>query len=113
MESLVHGLSTTVIGIVTVIVILIVIALVITLMGRIMKKAEKPAPAAEEAGKPAPAQIEGPAAPALTDDYALVAAITAAVSAYTGMSPSRFKIFDIKQSDSQDWRKANKKLSNM
>ncbi len=111
MESLIHGLSTTIIGIITVIVILIIIALVITLMGRIMHTAEK-TENQPEPEKPAP-EPEKETAPALTEDYALVAAITAAVSAYTGMSPQRFRIFDIKPSDSDNWRKTNKKLSNM
>ena len=109
MDTLVRGLSTTVIGIVTVIVILIVIALVITLMGHLMRKNSEKALSAGTAPEVLPEPGTAEPAPQLTNDYELVAAITAAISAYTGMSPQRFKIFDIKPSDTEAWRKANRK----
>ena len=106
MDSLIRGLSTTVIGIIVVIATLALIALVISIMGRIMRQKPKGKTLEISKAEPAPS----PSA-AQTDNLELVAVITAAVSAYTLMSPERFKILNIKPSEAESWRKTNRKTT--
>lgn len=65
------------------------------------EEAPKPAPAPAKAA-PAPA----PAAEELVDDGELVAAITAAICAYSGTSSDGFVVRSIRRADSANWKRA-------
>ena len=111
MDILSRGLSTTVIGLVVVIATLAIIAFIISLVSKALNKAEsKNTSEIEETEntKSAPILTETEPSPSLTDDLELVAVISAAISAYTGISPGKFRIFDIRPSESDKWRQTNK-----
>lgn len=78
MDKLLFGLSTTAIGMLVVFFGLVVLIACISCMHALTgKKENKPAPAAAAAPAPAPAEAEAP----LEDDFAVIAAITAALTA--------------------------------
>ena len=114
MDVLVRGLSTTIIGLVVVIATLALIAFIISKVSQAVRAAEgknqksKEEIKVSESTPSLPAEENVSASESLTDDLELVAVISAAISAYTGMAPGRFKIFDIKPSESENWRQTNK-----
>ena len=101
----------TLLGMGTVFSVLILISLVIYCFNFIpaiqakfgKKKEEKAAPAA----KPAAPAAAAPAAPAepTVDEGELVAAITAAICAYTGSSSDGFVVRSIRRADSATWKR--------
>lgn len=106
----------TIIGMGTVFIVLIFISLVIYCFNFIpsiqakfskKKKAEEApkaaAPKAAPAAAPAPAAAE---AEELVDDGELVAAITAAICAYSGTSSDGFVVRSIRRADSAKWKRA-------
>lgn len=107
----------TIIGMGTVFIVLIFISLVIYCFNFIpaiqakfskKKKAEEAPKAtapAKAAPAPAPAAAE-PAAEELVDDGELVAAITAAICAYSGTSSDGFVVRSIRRADSAKWKRA-------
>lgn len=98
----------TILGMGTVFIVLIFISLIIYCFNFIPgnqapKKEEKPAPKPRPARKPA----ARPAASAnLVDDKELVAAITAAICAYTGTSSEGFVVRSIRRAESSTWKRA-------
>lgn len=100
----------TLLGMGTVFAVLIFISLVICCFNfipgnQVQKKEEKPAPKPRAPKKPAPR----PAAKAqenLVDDKELVAAITAAICAYTGTSSDGFVVRSIRRAEASRWKKA-------
>ena len=99
------GLTTLLIGMIAVFAILGIIFAALQIMRAIFKKnaiKAKKARKAEEASQkeaaapvpaPAPAEETAPAA----DDSAIVAAIVAAISAYTGKAPEGFRVVSFKK----------------
>ncbi len=67
------------------------------------KTEEVPAPAVV---RPVPAPVAAPAAEELVDDGELVAAITAAICAYSGTSSDGFVVRSIRRADSAKWKRA-------
>ena len=100
----------TILGMGTVFAVLIFISLVIYCFNFIPgnqapKKEEKPTPKPRAPKKPAPR----PAAKTqenLVDDKELVAAITAAICAYTGTSSDGFVVRSIRRAEASRWKKA-------
>lgn len=96
------GLPTLLIGMLVVFAILGIIFIALTVMRAIFKrnavkaKQARKAEAAEAAPAPAPAEETAPAAPA-ADDTAVIAAIIAAISAYTGKAPEGFRVVSFKK----------------
>ena len=110
-EILAKAGMNTLLGMGTVFAVLILISLIIYCFNFIpniqakfgKKKEEKAAPAA----KPAAAPVAAPAAPAepTVDEGELVAAITAAICAYTGSSSDGFVVRSIRRADSATWKR--------
>lgn len=107
----------TILGMGVVFAVLIFISLVIScfnfipsIQEKFAKKKEEPkkeAAAAPAAAKPAPAAAAPvPAAKELVDDGELVAAITAAICAYSGTSSDGFVVRSIRRAESAKWRRA-------
>lgn len=100
----------TLLGMGTVFAVLIFISLVIYCFNFIpniqakfgKKKAEEAPKAAPAPAKAAPAPVEEE----LTDDCELVAAITAAICAYSGTSSDGFVVRSIRRADSAKWKRA-------
>ena len=99
----------TILGMGTVFIVLIFISLVIYCFNFIPgnqapKQEEKPAPKPKAPKKPAarPAAAKED----LVDDKELVAAITAAICAYTGTSSDGFVVRSIRRAESSKWRRA-------
>lgn len=108
-EILAKAGMNTLLGMGTVFAVLILISLVIycfnfipAIQAKFGKKKEEPAPAA----KPAPAPVAAPVEeePAV-DEGELVAAITAAICAYTGSSSDGFVVRSIRRADSATWKR--------
>lgn len=100
----------TILGMGTVFTVLIFISLVIYCFNFIPgnqapKQEEKPAPKPRPAKKPAPKPAAGTNA-SLVDDKELVAAITAAICAYTGTSSDGFVVRSIRRAESSTWKRA-------
>lgn len=95
------GAQTLLIGMVVVFAMLFIIYLAMLAMQAVFAGKSKKAAANTEKAAPAdiapPAAAEEPAADAGTDDLELVAAITAAVAAYTGDAPSSFRVVSFKK----------------
>lgn len=83
-------------GIITVFLSLIVIVILSTVMSAVVRKLEKPAPAAAKPAAPAPASAPKAAA-APTQDPQLMAAITAALAEDLGVSFQNVRITAIKK----------------
>lgn len=106
----------TLLGMGTVFAVLIFISLIIYCFNFIpniqaafskKKKEEAPAPAPAAAPvKPVAAPAAAPAAEELVDDGELVAAITAAICAYSGTSSDGFVVRSIRRADSATWKRA-------
>ena len=101
----------TVLGMGTVFAVLILISLVIycfnfipNIQAKFGKKKEEKAPAAKPAAAPAAAPVAAPAEPTV-DEGELVAAITAAICAYTGSSSDGFVVRSIRRADSATWKR--------
>lgn len=99
----------TILGMGTVFIVLIFISLVIYCFNFIPgnqapKQEEKPAPKPKASKKP----VARPAAAKedLVDDKELVAAITAAICAYTGTSSDGFVVRSIRRAESSKWKRA-------
>lgn len=96
-ERVSTGLSTALLGMVTIFVMLTVLFLMMKLMSAIFagsgKKAEKSVPVTLPAKDPVPVAIQETA----DDDEETVAAIVAAISAYTGNSPASFRVVSFKR----------------
>ena len=91
--------------------VLILISLVIycfnfipNIQAKFGKKKEEKAPAAKPAAAPAAAPVAAPAEPTV-DEGELVAAITAAICAYTGSSSDGFVVRSIRRADSATWKR--------
>lgn len=100
----------TILGMGTVFIVLIFISLVIYCFNFIpgnevpkqeAKPAPKPRPVRKPAAKPAAQPKEN-----LVDDKELVAAITAAICAYTGTSSDGFVVRSIRRAESSTWKRA-------
>lgn len=100
----------TILGMGTVFIVLIFISLVIYCFNFIpgnqapkqeAKPAPKPRPARKPSAKPASQPREN-----LADDRELVAAITAAICAYTGTSSDGFVVRSIRRAESSTWKRA-------
>ena len=101
----------TVLGMGTVFSVLIFISLVIycfnfipAIQKKFSKKKEQSAPAPAKAAAPAPAAA--PVEEETVDEGELVAAITAAICAYTGSSADGFVVRSIRRADSAKWKRA-------
>ena len=101
----------TLLGMGTVFSVLIFISLVIycfnfipAIQKKFSKKKEQPAPAPAKAAAPAPAAA--PVEEETVDEGELVAAITAAICAYTGSSADGFVVRSIRRADSAKWKRA-------
>ena len=101
----------TVLGMGTVFAVLILISLIIycfnfipNIQAKFGKKKEEKAPAAKPAAAPAAAPVAAPAEPTV-DEGELVAAITAAICAYTGSSSDGFVVRSIRRADSATWKR--------
>lgn len=112
-EILAKAGMNTILGMGTVFMVLIFISLVIYCFNFIpniqkkfsrKKKAEEAPAAAPTPVKPAPAPA--PAEEELVDDGELVAAITAAICAYSGTSSDGFVVRSIRRADSAKWKRA-------
>lgn len=85
-------------GIITVFLSLIVIVILSSVMSAVVRKLEKPAPAAAKPAAPAPASAPKAAAPAApAQDPQLMAAITAALAEDLGVSFQNVRITAIKK----------------
>ncbi len=111
-EILAKAGMNTLLGMGTVFAVLIFISLVIYCFNFIpaiqakfgkKKAVEVPAPAPVKA---APAAAPAPAAEELVDDGELVAAITAAICAYSGTSSDGFVVRSIRRAESATWKRA-------
>lgn len=113
-EILTKAGMNTLLGMGTVFAVLIFISLVIYCFNFIpniqaafsKKKEEAPAKPAAAPAKPAAAPAPAPAAEELVDDGELVAAITAAICAYSGTSSDGFVVRSIRRADSATWKRA-------
>ena len=101
----------TILGMGTVFSVLIFISLVIycfnfipAIQKKFSKKKEQSAPAPAKAAAPAPAAA--PVEEETVDEGELVAAITAAICAYTGSPPDGFVVRSIRRADSAKWKRA-------
>ncbi|MBS6396583.1 MAG: OadG family protein [Clostridiales bacterium] len=103
----------TILGMGTVFAVLIFISLVIycfnfipNIQAMFSKKKKEEAPAAAPAKAAPAAPAAAPAAEELADDGELVAAITAAICAYSGTSSDGFVVRSIRRADSATWKRA-------
>ena len=110
-EILAKAGMNTLLGMGTVFAVLILISLVIycfnfipNIQAKFGKKKEEKAPAAKPAAAPAAAPVVAPAEPTV-DEGELVAAITAAICAYTGSSSDGFVVRSIRRADSATWKR--------
>ena len=110
-EILAKAGMNTLLGMGTVFAVLILISLVIycfnfipNIQAKFGKKKEEKAPAAKPAAAPAAAPVAAPAEPTV-DEGELVAAITAAICAYTGSSSDGFVVRSIRRADSATWKR--------
>ena len=110
-EIFTKALMNTILGMGTVFSVLIFISLVIycfnfipAIQKKFSKKKEQPAPAPAKAAAPAPAAA--PVEEETVDEGELVAAITAAICAYTGSSADGFVVRSIRRADSAKWKRA-------
>ena len=106
-EILAKAGMNTLLGMGTVFAVLILISLIIycfnfipNIQAKFGKKKEEKAPAAA----PAAAPVAAPAEPTV-DEGELVAAITAAICAYTGSSSDGFVVRSIRRADSATWKR--------
>lgn len=105
----------TILGMGTVFIVLIFISLVIycfnfipAIQAKFSKKKEEESPKAAPApvkAAPAAAPVPAPAAEELVDDGELVAAITAAICAYSGTSADGFVVRSIRRAESANWKR--------
>ena len=110
-EIFTKALMNTILGMGTVFSVLIFISLVIycfnfipAIQKKFSKKKEQSAPAPAKAAAPAPAAA--PVEEETVDEGELVAAITAAICAYTGSSADGFVVRSIRRADSAKWKRA-------
>ena len=110
-EILAKAGMNTLLGMGTVFAVLILISLIIycfnfipNIQAKFGKKKEEKAPAAKPAAAPAAAPVAAPAEPTV-DEGELVAAITAAICAYTGSSSDGFVVRSIRRADSATWKR--------
>lgn len=96
-EKLNSILTTGVGGYLLVFVVLALIWFILAIFGKAFEKKEKP----EKEEAPAPAPTPAPVAPApaapVADDTAVVAAIVAAISAYTGKPAGGFRVVSFRK----------------
>lgn len=96
-ERVSTGLGTSLLGMATIFVMLTVLFIMMKLMsavfGKSGKKAEKSVPVTLPAKDPAPVAVQAEA----EDEEETVAAIVAAISAYTGSSPASFRVVSFKR----------------
>ena len=99
-----QGLSTLLIGMLVVFAILGIIFVALTIMRAIFKrdaikakKARKAEEVSAQAEEAAAIAIEAEETAPATDDSAIVAAIVAAISAYTGKAPEGFRVVSFKK----------------
>lgn len=112
-EILTKAGMNTLLGMGTVFAVLIFISLVIycfnfipNIQAAFGKKKKEEAPAKPAAAPAKPAAAPAPAAEELADDGELVAAITAAICAYSGTSSDGFVVRSIRRADSATWKRA-------
>ena len=108
-EILAKAGMNTLLGMGTVFAVLILISLIIycfnfipVIQAKFGKKKEESAPAAKPAAAPVAAPVEEEPA---VDEGELVAAITAAICAYTGSSSDGFVVRSIRRADSATWKR--------
>ncbi len=106
LERLGLGGETLLIGMLIVFAMLFVIYLALVairaILGRKKDEAAQPKEAQPLASAPAPQITQTPATAAqATDDRALVAAISAAIAAYTGEAPTSFRVVSFKKRGSK------------
>lgn len=112
-EILIKAGLNTVLGMGTVFIVLIFISLIIYCFNFIPniqakfggKKKEEAKAAAPAPAKAAPVPAPVPAAEELADDGELVAAITAAICAYSGTSSDGFVVRSIRRADNATWKR--------
>lgn len=111
-EIFTKALMNTILGMGTVFSVLIFISLVIycfnfipVIQKKFSKKKEETQPA-QASAKAAPAPAAAPAEEETVDEGELVAAITAAICAYTGSSADGFVVRSIRRADSAKWKRA-------
>ena len=96
-ERVSEGLGTSLLGMVTIFVMLTVLFIMMKLMsavfGKSGKKAEKSVPVTLPAKDTVPVVVQAEA----EDEEETVAAIVAAISAYTGSSPASFRVVSFKR----------------
>lgn len=96
-ERVSTGLGTSLLGMLTIFFMLTVLFIMMKLMSAVFgkndKKAEKSVPAALPAKDPMPVAVQAEA----EDEEETVAAIVAAISAYTGSSPVSFRVVSFKR----------------
>ncbi len=96
-ERISEGFGTSLLGMATVFAMLAVLFIMMKLMSAVFagsgKKAENSASVALPANYPAPVAAQADAG----DDEETVAAIVAAISAYTGSSPASFRVVSFKR----------------
>lgn len=96
-ERLSTGLGTALLGMLTIFFMLTVLFIMMKLMsavfGKSGKKAEKSVPVTLPAKDPVPVAVQAEA----EDEEETVAAIVAAISAYTGSSPASFRVVSFKR----------------
>lgn len=102
LDRLTLGGSTLLLGMAMVFAVLGIIFIALQIMRAAFTKNAAKAKQEKKAEKPAqnvPVQPEEPAAPATAaaDDTAIVAAIVAAISAYTGKAPEGFRVVSFKK----------------
>ena len=94
----------TLLGMGTVFAVLILISFIISLFKYIGPKKVEKAASAVKTAEPAP--VEEVAEEDETDEYELIAVITAAIAAATGSSTSEFVVKSIKRARNSKWRRA-------
>lgn len=96
-ERVSKGLGTSLLGMATIFFMLTVLFIMMKLMSAVFgkndKKAEKPVPVTLPAKDPVPVAVQAEA----EDEEETVAAIVAAISAYTGSSPASFRVVSFKR----------------
>ena len=105
----------TILGMGTVFIVLIFISLVIYCFNfipgnRAKQEEEKPESKPKAPKKPGKKPAGAPAGGNLVDDKELVAAITAAICAYTGASSEGFVVRSIKRAKTSKWKKEKNQL---
>lgn len=91
-EKLIFGLQITGIGMGTVFIVLCVLFILIAIMGKIFQSIEKDDAAVKTTGTQQTTITEVESVSNVQDDLEIVAVLTAAISAVTGKSTSRFNI---------------------